>query len=186
MNAIVPGSIGAIAEQTGKSIAETMMAAEVVIIIDTSGSMCAEDSRGGRSRYNVACDELRELQAHLPGKIAVINFSDDVRFEPSGHPFFLSCGTNLAKALRFAKQLDLPGMRFILISDGGPDSEDEALTVARTYKNRIDVIYVGPEDHPHGREFLTRLSRVTGGQAITADRAKELKAGVLGLLGAGK
>jgi len=77
------------------------------------------------------------------------------------------------------------GMQFILISDGQPDSPEKALAIARTYKNKINVIYVGPEDNPQGRDFLTRLASVTGGQTVTADRAKELQSGVLKLLGAG-
>lgn len=38
--------------------------------------------------------------------------------------------------------------------------------------------YVGPEEYPAGRDFLQRLAAATGGQTVTADRAKELKAGI--------
>ena len=70
----------------------------------------------------------------------------------------------------------------ILISDGQPDSEEEALKIAKTYQNHIDVIYVGPESSPSGREFLKKLAQASGGQAITADRAKELAASIEKLL----
>ena len=184
MNAIIPGSIGAIAQQTGKSIAETFISVDVIIIVDTSGSMGSADSRGGRSRYQVTMDELAALQASMPGKIAVINFSSDVSFEPSGSPIFKSGGTNLTGALRFIKVADVEGMRFILISDGGPDDPEGAIRIASTFKNKIDVIYVGPEEYPTGRDFLMRLAQATGGKTVTVDRAKELKAGVIALLGA--
>lgn len=173
--AIVPGSLSAIAKRDGQSLAESFLSADVVIIVDTSGSMCTCDSRGGRSRYDVALQELAQLQSHMPGKLAVIAFSDNPIFCPGGQPPLLGGNTNLAGALQFAKVADVPGIRFIVISDGQPDDEREALTVAQTYSNRIDTIFVGPENDWHGgRAFLQRLAAASGGQHITADRVQEL------------
>jgi len=174
--AIVPGSLSAIAKQENKSIAESFVNADLIVIVDTSGSMASQDSRGGKSRYDVACEELAYLQAKHPGKIAVLAFSNNVQFCPSGVPTYFGDSTDMAKALQFAKIADVPGMQFILISDGAPDDPEKILKIARTYRNKIFAIYVGPEEYPHGREFLKQLSDATGGQTITADRAKELKA----------
>jgi len=182
LSTFVTGSLEDQARRNHQSLAESFASADVVVIVDTSGSMAATDSRGGRSRYDVACDELAALQAHMPGKIAVLAFSDSTVFAPSGVPPFLSAGTNLAGALRFAKVADVPGMRFIVISDGEPDSEVTALAVASTYQNRIDVIFVGPESYPRGRDFLQRLAEASGGKLVTADRANELAASVETLL----
>lgn len=179
---IIPGSIGALARQGGKSIAETFMSADCICIVDVSGSMAAHDSRDGMSRYDVACDELAALQNSLPGKIAVISFSDRTKFCPNGTPGLPSGTTDLAGALKFARVADVPGMRFIVISDGEPDDANAALREAAKYKNRIDTIFVGPERNPHGRDFLECLAKASGGQAIIADLAKELKAGVERLL----
>lgn len=173
-NAIIQGSIGAIAKQQNRSIAETFVSADVIAIVDTSGSMAANDSRGGQSRFDIACEELANLQNSMPGKIAVISFSDRTEFCPSGYPIFLGSGTDLAGALRFCKIADVPGMRFVVISDGQPNEPGAALAIASGYKNRIDVIYVGPEEYPDGRSFLEQLARASGGKTITADRAKEL------------
>jgi Mg-chelatase subunit ChlD len=178
---IVPGSLGAIAAQGNTSIAETFLNADAIIIVDTSGSMDQCDSRGGKSRYEVACEELRSLQASLPGKLAVISFSSDVLFCPNGVPFNYQGSTKLDKALKFAKVADVKGMRFIVISDGEPDSESDALQVARTYKARIDTIFVGPEGG-HGQEFLKRLAKASGGQGVTAAQVKELSNTVAKLL----
>jgi hypothetical protein len=175
---IVPGSLGAIAKQEGKPIAETFMNADCIIIVDTSGSMADHDSRDGKSRYEVACEELARLQNQFPGKIAVLAFSADVQFCPSGIPTFMGGCTDMARALEFAKIADVPGMQFILISDGEPDNEDRTIAVAKTYQNKISTIYVGPEERPTGRDFLYRLAQATGGQGITVDRAKELKSGI--------
>jgi hypothetical protein len=172
-NAIIKGSLGAIAQTSGKSIAESFVNCDAIIIVDTSGSMDAHDS-GGETRYERACTELASLQNSLPGKVAVLAFSNDVIFCPSGMPFQYHGGTDLGKALKFAKMADVPGMKFILISDGQPDEPEEALRIARTYKAKIDVIYVGPEDHPTGREFLEKLAKQCGGSTVTADCAVNL------------
>lgn len=173
--AIVPGSLSAIAAREGQSLAETFLNADAVILVDTSGSMMSGDSRGGRSRYNVALEELAHLQAHMPGKLAVIAFSDSTVFAPGGQPPLLGSGTNLAGALRFAKVADVPGMRFVVISDGQPDDERAALAAASAYKAKIDTIFVGPEDDWRGGQaFLQRLAAASGGQHVTADRAVEL------------
>ena len=178
-NSIVKGSLSDIAKINNQSLAETFMQCDVVILVDTSGSMSIQDSRDDQSRYNVACNELRALQNNLPGKIAVISFSSDVEFCPSGVPTFQGGGTDMAKALKLAKIADgIKGMRFILISDGEPDRIEETLAIAKIYQNKIDTIYVGPTDRPSGNDFLQRLASASGGQTITADRAKELKASI--------
>lgn len=180
-NNLVVGSLGAIAQEQGKSIAESFVNADCIIIVDTSSSMSQHDSRGGKSRYDVACDELKTLQASLPGKLALLSFSDDTIFCPNGIPFNYEGMTDLARALKFAKMGDITGMRFIVISDGEPNDEDEALKVARTYKNKISTIYVGPENGS-GQEFLKRLANATGGANVTAEKVKELASSVQRLL----
>lgn len=64
--AIIQGSMSAIAQQSGKSIAETFINANAIIIVDTSGSMDQSDARNDKTRYQVACDELANLQKSLP------------------------------------------------------------------------------------------------------------------------
>ena len=168
---IVPGSISAIAKSTGQSIAQLFTSAEIVTIVDVSGSMGLHDSRGEKSRYEVACEELANIQKNRPGKVAVIAFSNTAVFCPGGIPIYEGSGTNLAHALRYAKIADVPGMNIIVISDGEPDSKEQALAVARTYKNKISTVYCGPEDRSHGQKFLTELANITGGQTLTSDRA---------------
>lgn len=182
---IVPGSIGALASQGNKSIAETFVSADVIVIVDVSGSMEDRDSRGGLSRYEVACQELMQLQKNLPGKIAVIGFSSDTEFCPGGIPRMQGGGTDMAKALQFVKIADLPGMRFVLISDGEPNDPEKTLSIARAFRNHIDVIFVGPEERPAGRSFLNKLAAATGGQTLTADRAQKLAENVTQLLSSG-
>lgn len=175
-SAIVLGSLSDVASRGDMTIAESFINADAVILVDCSASMDARDSRGGRKRFDVALEELATLQAHMPGKIAVIAFSSSVQFVPGGQPPFLCASTDLAAALQFAKVADVPGMRFVVISDGEPDDAQGALAIAATYQNRIDTVYVGPEAYPSGRRFLEQLATAKGGQSLTADRAQELAA----------
>ncbi len=182
LSTVVSGSIADLARANNTTLAESFMTADLIVIVDTSGSMGTQDSRGGRSRYDVACAELADLQQSLPGKVAVIAFSSDVEFVPGGVPPYLGGGTDLAGALRFAHVADTPGMRFVVISDGQPDDSAAALAEARTYTSRIDTIYVGPEGQSGGRKFLEQLAKASGGQSVSADRAAELRASIETLL----
>jgi Mg-chelatase subunit ChlD len=165
-----------------QSIAESFVNADAVIIVDTSGSMNAPDSRGGLTRYTVACEELATLQRNMPGKLAVIAFSDTAMFCPGGQPHFFHGGTNLAGALAFARIADVPGMRFYVISDGHPDEEAPALAEAARYKAPISTIYVGPEGESQGRAFLAKLAAAAGGQAVKAERVMALGAKLQAML----
>lgn len=170
----VAGSIAQVAHDSGQSIAETFMSADVIVIVDTSGSMGDIDRSSGKSRYVIACDELKKLQADLSGRIAVLSFSSSVVFCPGGVPVYLGMGTDMAGALTFAKVADIPPMRFIVIADGYPDNRNEALKVARTFQSRIDTIYVGPETDNNAKEFMRELARVKQGQNETAKNAMRL------------
>ena len=181
--ALAPGSLGALAQRDGLSLAESFLNVDGIIIVDVSSSMQDQDAPGGKSRYAAALEELAALQANLPGKVAVIAFSNMPQFVPGGLPPMSGGTTNLAQALRFAQAADgVPGMRFVVISDGQPDNEDEALKVATCFKNRIDTIFVGSELHPVGRDFLRRLAERSGGRQAIADRTYQLSAKVQQML----
>jgi Mg-chelatase subunit ChlD len=173
-NSIVVGSIADIAEKTGTSIAESFLSCDALVIVDVSGSMAMTDSRGKRSRYEVALEELAALQASMPGKVAVIAFSGSVQFVPGGAPPLIGEATDLAAALRFARLADGADMRFIVVSDGEPDDEAAAMAEAAMYEAHINTVFVGPERYPVGRAFLQRLAAASGGRSVTADRAQEL------------
>ena len=93
-NAIVTGSLSDVAKREDVSLAESFLSCDAIILCDVSGSMGAYDSRGGKTRYEVALEELAALQAHMPGKLAIIAFSDNTLFVPGGVPPMLGMGTN--------------------------------------------------------------------------------------------
>ena len=161
--AIVSGSLSAIANRDGMTLAESFLNCEVIVLIDQSGSMGSQDAPGGRSRFEAADDELMRLQKQHPGQVAVISFSSRVQFCPGGVPNREGAGTDMAKALDFARVAD-GASRIVLISDGQPDSEGAALAAAGKYQHPISTIYIGPESDRGGREFLARLAAATGGR----------------------
>ena len=165
----VSGSILDISKQTGKSIAESFLNCDLIAIIDTSGSMDSNDSKDNQKRYDVAVSELAQLQRQHPGKIGVIAFSDTTIFCPNGIPQYLGGGTQLAQALHFSKRADVPGMKFVLISDGEPWDPEQALAFAKTFKAPISTIFVGPESDLNARAFLLRLANTSNGKSFTAE-----------------
>ena len=171
---VYTGSLLETSLQQGCALAETFIGCDTVVIVDVSGSMNAQDSRGGKKRFEVACEELQTLQNGLRGRIGVIAFSGTVEFVPGGSPPFLGGGTDLTQALRFAKVADVPGIRFIVISDGHPNDPDSVLNVARQYTNRIDTVFVGREEDARARGFLERLTQISGGRSVLASQAEQL------------
>jgi Mg-chelatase subunit ChlD len=161
--ALVKGSLTALSQRDDLSLAESFLNVDAILIVDMSGSMGAEDAPGGISRWQAAEDELLRLQEQMPSKLAVIAFSSEVQFCPSGVPIRFGGGTDMAKALRFVKPADGLEIRFILISDGQPDSEKETLKVASSFKSKIDTVYIGPESDQYGRRFLAKLAAESGG-----------------------
>ncbi len=171
---IVAGSLSDVAQRKGESVAESFMQADTVIVVDVSGSMDTCDSRDGLSRYTVACQELTHLQASLPGKVAVVAFSEAVEFVPGGVPSFMGKGTALHLALEFVRIAD-GTVGFIVISDGQPDDPASCLRIARTFRSKIDCVFTGPEgDLYGGAAFLRQLAEASGGQYVLAAQAQEL------------
>jgi hypothetical protein len=170
----VAGSLRDIAERENVSLQEAFLGARVVVIFDASASMSIEDSANGKRRYDVAVSELHRLQEDHPGQIALFVFSEECFPVPGGNPPFLMGSTDLAGALRTAKIADIDGMQIIVISDGEPDDEEEALAVARTYNARIHGVFAGSEGDTGGRQFLERLTAESGGRAEMAHRAVDL------------
>lgn len=159
MDIAVRGSLQAIAQQEGQSLAESFLSADAIILVDVSGSMSG-------TPYEQACQELAKLQRDLPGKIAIIAFSDTTEFAPSGVPRFISGGTDLAGALRFVHVADGCNIRFVVISDGYPNDPEGTLREARKFQSRIDTVYIGPEGG-EGEAFLRKLAQASGGQSST-------------------
>ena len=164
---VVQGSLQNVSQQKGITLAESFLDVDVLLIVDMSGSMSTHDAPGGLTRYEAAEKELARLQNELPGKIGVIAFSGYPVFCPNGQPPRLDGSTDMEAALQFIKVADDTGIKFILISDGEPNDERATLNVARTFKTKIDTIFIGPELSP-GKDFLKKLASLTGGKQVNS------------------
>lgn len=163
--AVVAGSLSAMAQCNGMSLAESFLSCDLIVLIDQSASMSQRDAPGGKSRFDAADAELARIQRDNPGRVGVVAFSNYAAFCPGGVPIRLSGGTDMAEALRFIHVADNTGIKLILISDGEPDSEDKAFAQARRFKSPIHTLYIGSENG-RGRAFLEKLANATGGKAF--------------------
>lgn len=159
----VKGSLQSVANKGLITVAQAFIDCDVIVLLDVSASMTIEDHLDGNSRYKKACNQLAKLQAENSGKVCLICFDDKQTFEPSGIARWPTGSTDVAGALSYVHRADGLGLKFILISDGEPNDEAEALRVARTFKSKIHTVYIGPEGG-YGADFLKRLSAATGGQ----------------------
>lgn len=154
----VRGSIASAADAGNITIEEAFLKCDVVAMVDVSGSMANDH------KFRDACEALERIQDRYPGRVAVLQFSATVRFRPDGKLDFEGMGTQMDDVLEFARAADVPGMTFILVSDGYPNDDDAALRVARQYTQPIHTVYIGPEGD-EGEKFLRRLSSMTGGKS---------------------
>lgn len=168
---ITKGSIADIMQNSNVSLAESFLTCDCVVLFDVSASMERKDGHHTESRFERGMKELKEIQASMPGKFAIIQFADCVEFMPGGVPVMglSGSGTDLTAALRYAIVADeIPDMRFIVISDGDPNNAISAKKVASKYKNKIDTIFIGDETRwgASGRDFLHELAMMSGGEPI--------------------
>lgn len=157
----------------------------IVVLADCSGSMADLVGSSGISKFRHLQIALEDIQQGFP-KIRLVAFGSIAK-EINGPKHLpdpcrgMSFGgsTNLAGALELAA-LRKP-RKTIVISDGLPDSESDALEAADRMTGAIDTIYCGPDSHP-AVEFLQRLSRRTGGREVTWDGRHEICGVIRGLL----
>jgi hypothetical protein len=164
----VKGSVLSEAEDKGISIEEAFVQCDVVVMVDVSGSMGdyyeGEESGLYDTCFDAAADALKQLQELYPSRVALLQFSSLTQFRPDGTlvPEFAS--TNMTSALEMARMADVPGMTFILISDGYPDFAEHAKREARKFSQPIHTIYIGREGEA-GQEFLEEIARMSGGKS---------------------
>jgi hypothetical protein len=156
------GSIQDKADREQRDLQDVAAEAEVIVCVDCSSSMNWGMGEDGRSRHANAMDALIGLQASYDGKLLLISFGlngAEYRFNgmlpsPSGMtPMHLG----LEKALPFDGLMDV-----ILISDGEPDNESAALSMAGKFADPIHTIFIGDKGDP-GELFMAKISGLKGG-----------------------
>jgi Mg-chelatase subunit ChlD len=137
----------------------------IVLLCDISSSMA--EMAGGRRKIELLRDALSGVRAQLPAA-EVIAFNHRTHYLPLAGPVPEPEGSTalhlaLEDAARFRPR------RTIVISDGRPDSEADALRAAGRLTGTIDVIYCGPDSDRQGLEFMQRLAGMGGGRVTHSD-----------------
>lgn len=158
---------------------------DVVLLADLSGSM--EDLIGSSNLSKE--DHLRiavnDVLKYYP-TIRIVAFADRIKTVSKVEELpraggILGCGTDLAKALRHAAHWK--PRKTIIVSDGMPNSEPDAILAASILTGGIDTIYCGPDDHP-AVQFLSGLSReFFGASAVWNEYRGEISSMIRGLIG---
>ena len=192
---VAQGSIYDVSNRQNVPVEAVMADAQAVVFLDRSGSMSHyinEDqydpfaynrpNPGGNTRFEDANKALEGIQRRYDGKIILIPFSTFPELQLNGVPRPPDGGTDVAAALEMGKQFDGLGMKFVLISDGEPNSDVAAIEVAKTYEDPIDTIFIGADKDIRGIDFLNRLSAATRGQALGKIDVEKLEGATVKLL----
>lgn len=145
-----------------------------VFVADVSGSMA------GR-KFDRLKESLRRTIDETGA--AILAFNHVARWCPSiDHLPSPDGSTNLGDAFRTAAER-FPA-EVIVISDGCPDDEGDALRAASFIPGTISCVFVGEDDSGRGMEFMRKLARLGGGEAIHRDltKASSIEADVRGML----
>lgn len=160
-NVVAEGSLQDAADKSARSLLDVMADMAALVAIDTSSSMTLQDAQDGVSRHEAAEQSLRNLQRDNPGKIGLIQFSNEAMWRPTGVPQRTGGMTNLAAALQLMLPYDGADVGLYVITDGEPNNENHCLELAGQFKqSKISTIFIGSGD---GWRFLKKLADLTGG-----------------------
>lgn len=166
------------------SIIQKLRGASRAFLVDISGSMDAYTADG--RRIDIVNGLLESLEEELK-TTRLFKFSDyceEIKINSLTKLAKLTTegGTSMHKAFEKMHQERIKDV--VLLTDGQPDLEKEALSAARGLK--IDIVYIGPQPMP---EFPKKLALATGGSFADQNLLKSgasllLKERIKGLLGA--
>lgn len=147
-----------------------------ILLLDISGSM-AERIEGPTRRIDALWSIVQQMRASaIQFKTAVFSYDcvwSDAIICPQ-----VQSSTNLAGALRFVASAK--PQQITIVTDGEPDSAEEALYEASALRCKINVLYVGDPHATHAIEFCRQLAASAGGSyaesALTTEQL-QLSAG---------
>jgi hypothetical protein len=133
-----------------------------VLLLDCSSSMRGRVN-GGRKidilRGAIEALTLDEWRIYVFNSATRLILPNQIP-EPSG-------GTNLGEALRVISAEDT--VETLVVSDGVPDSEDDALSAAALVQGVISTLFVGDDFDSSAKNFLRRLSSAGCGKCYSQD-----------------
>jgi hypothetical protein len=143
---------------------------DTAIVCDCSESMSG--LAGGRSKITLLREALDAIVAELPSVTLIAFATKASRFNTPAElpPAYGDTGMELGLTLQIPALID----RYVVISDGQPNSEERALAAADRLNKRIDVLYIGPETDTAAIAFMNRLAR-KGGRVTLRDIVRDVR-----------
>ncbi|WP_420961091.1 hypothetical protein [Brucella sp. IR073] len=157
----LPAKTGAVQEHAHR----VATGADVVILADTSGSMF--EMAGRRRKIDILSEALTVVRGDLPSATTIAFDSLPKRLAPHEPLPAPDGGTALHLAIDEAARLR--PRKTIVITDGQPDNERQAISSAGRLTGTIDVIYCGNDNDTQAIDFLRRLAAAAGGTIIVHD-----------------
>jgi hypothetical protein len=138
------------------------------LLLDTSGSMGSE-CNGKETRIDVLRKAVKSLDWQY---YQMFTFDNLCRRIASPDALWNCCGgsTNLALGLQEIAKFD--PSKTIVISDGEPNDEDDALAAARKLTGTISTVFIGNDRDKNAIAFMRRLSTVGCGNTFVRDLGK--------------
>jgi hypothetical protein len=162
------------ANTKGTQISDAMMDVDMIVFIDTSGSMRTIDPGQNENRHTLAERQLVEIQGNNRGKVALCSFSNSVHFCPNGVPVIENGGTAMNEALKWALPMNGMGIDIVIVSDGSPNSKLMCLQTASLLDMIIHTVYIGPENDHDAIKFMKDLANAGKGKALTTEEVPQL------------
>lgn len=162
---VAEGSIWDTANSRGEKAEEVVANADVVVMLDVSSSMGGRLG-DGKTRYDVAVEQLRNIQRTFPGRVVLIEFGMKTQIKLDGLPSNPAGSTPMDDALNLAYDFDGMGTKFYLISDGEPYPFSRTQAVydwAASFKDPIHTIFIGDDSDKAGIEVMEKVSNLSGG-----------------------
>jgi hypothetical protein len=149
------------------------------LLLDTSGSMDAE-CKGKERRIDV----LRKAVEGLDWRNYKLFTFDSVVAEITSPDGLWRCGGSTALDLALDRIVALKPARTVVISDGEPNSEPEAISSAKRLTGTISTIHIGDDRDRDAIAFMRKLAELGCGSTYIQDLGRghvELSATIVAL-----
>lgn len=162
------------APQASNNIDVAMLPNRLALLLDVSGSMSGKKIESLRNAMSSFIDNISFADTAVA--LRTFGGEDSELTQPltTFHPILMTSimtlrargGTPMANAMRYALE-SWPITRFVLVSDGEPDNDTAAFTVAfemQSAETSCDCVHIG--ESTSGEACLRQIAEITHGQYI--------------------
>ncbi len=138
------------------------------LLLDTSGSMTS-DCKGKETRIDVLRKAVESLDWQF---YQMFTFDNLCRKISSPDALMGCCGGSTDLALGLREIAKLNPCKTILISDGEPNSEEDALAAAKELTGTISTVFIGDDGDKNAIAFMRKLATLGCGSTFVRDLGK--------------